>query len=316
MSVFDVDTFARQLVGTRRASHHDGDALEAHVQRWALDTRLVDDESLASLAKIRCGSFAAHTYGDAPREVVELGACLIAWLYLFDDQVAEGHGLESVTALRARFVDYVFLLHLRVLPRDLSPFHAALLDLMHRASDLGATHEWRARFAASMSDYFDGCARELPYRMRGEPPSIADYVSIRSSSVGAYPVFDLIELGAGLTLSDAEARTLRPARQLAAQLCAWVNDIYSYPKERADGEPLNIVKVIEHERGCGPEDALDEVVQWYNRDVERLERMVAGDPVATACERTRAYLDGLRRWVHGNRQWTNMCGRYRGVSTS
>ena len=278
---------------------------------WARKVGLVDEKGAGELAAIRCGSFAAHTYSRAPRELVQLGADLIAWLYLFDDRVGEGHEVGSVAALRHRFGSYEHVLRWHELPRDPQPLHVGLLDLIERASRLGATPEWQARFTTSMTRYFDGCALELPYRQRGEPPGVIDYTYIRSLSVGAYPVFDLIELGSGLFLTDHEAQRLRPARYLASLLCAWVNDIYSFPKEREDGEPLNIVAAIVHERGLSPADALQAAIDRYNADFARFD-----DFIMDACEQlpgpaVRDKLTGLLDWVHGNRAWTQLCGRYR-----
>ena len=70
---------------------------------WAKSFGLVsDDLSIARLAAIRCASCAAHTYANAPEAVVQLGADLITWLFLFDNRYGEGAADDDVSSLRVR----------------------------------------------------------------------------------------------------------------------------------------------------------------------------------------------------------------------
>ena len=291
--------------------HPRGRQVSADNQRWVTSVGLAPTGSkLAQIAAIRCGSFAAHTYNRAPTPVVQLGADLIAWLYLWDDRVGESQDLDSSTALSQRFGSYEHVIRWRALPADANELHRSLLGLISRAVDLGASSQWVERFGDSMAAYFDGCALEFPYRRSRRPPTVLDYTYLRSLSVGAYPVFDLIELGSGVPLSESEFARLRSLRYLASLLCAWVNDVYSFPKELADKEPLNIVAALACERELGPADALEAAADLFNADYARFDRLVAialSDSPSVGVAR---YVDGLCDWVMGNRAWTKLCGRY------
>ncbi len=280
---------------------------------WARQLGLVtSDIEAARVAAIRCGSFAAHTYPCASEEVVQLGADLILWLYLFDDRVGEGKDAADSPALARTLDSYLEVLRTTVLPAEPTVFHESLSDIVWRARHLGADAAWVSRFATSMQSYFEGCVRELPYRRAGRIPSLSAYRSIRAQSVGAYPVFDLIELASEQLLSDDDAALseLASARELSARLCAWVNDVYSFPKERRDRDPMNLVAVIAREYALSDADALEQAVEVFNIVLDVLDAMAAVLRAKGVSAALDAYVGGLEDWVHGNRAWTGLCGRY------
>jgi hypothetical protein len=126
-------------------------------------------------------------------------------------------------------------------------------------------------------------------------------------------VFDLIEL----TLE----RTLEPAmiakqgfwrlRDMAAILCAWSNDLYSFHKERGEKDPHNLVSVLKRERRLTDDEAFVEAVALYNADLEMFERALEGYSLAPSTQRLEVqYMRGLCDWVYGNHQWTRLSRRY------
>jgi hypothetical protein len=288
--------------------HAHGEAAEAATQRWARALQLVDgDRAAQRLARIRCGSFAAHTYPRASAELVELGANLIAWLFLFDDRYGEGRELLQMVE---QFERCEAVLRDGASGADGDAFSRALADLRARCVRQGAGADWLARFSESLGRYFHGCVLEYPYRMQKRPPTSATYRQLRCWSIGAYPVFDLIELSEGETSRPARFR-LGELRYLGALLCAWVNDIHSHRKEQHDGDPLNLVTVL-HRGGALPlEAAYHAAVDHYLADLDQFSS--ACDALLEAPELTdvdRAVARGLSDWVHGNSAWTRTSGRY------
>lgn len=294
----------------------DGGLVEELNLGWARHFGIVDGaKGLQKLARIGCGSFAAYTYPRASPTVLGIGANLISWLYLFDDRFGEG---SEPSQMRALFSGLDELVRAGHVPSHATPFHRALKDLRERCLALGG-HGWLQRFADSLYRYYEGCLYEIPYRKRAEAPTLAEYREIRSLSVGAYPVFDVIELDMGEVLSASLAKQpeLLELRQLGAMLCAWVNDIFSFEKELTSGDPLNLVAVLLHEGDRSIEEAFNEAVSVYNDDVARFEALSsqiaqAGGPSSVE----RLYVQGLNDWVHGNRAWTETSGRYKKVSAA
>jgi hypothetical protein len=304
---------AHQLMrGRATEPHPEAAAVEKAVLDFAERHRLVDGRSGKKLRAIGCGWFAGYTYAYAPVEQVTLGGCLIAWLYLYDDLHDEGRTAGDLGATTAEFDEMVALCREGGAPPQSPGFRSALLELRARAvARVG--EGWTRRFAGSLGEYFRGCVEELPYRHAGARISLADYRDLRALTIGAYPVFDLIEAATGHAISDAwasEAEVGR-ARKLGSLLCAWVNDLHSFRKERGDDDPMNVVNILRHEQKLDLAGALMATAELFNRDLAELDRaraQLAASPALGPAER--AYLAGLAAWVHGNYAWTPTSGRY------
>jgi hypothetical protein len=287
--------------------HFSSDLAEAATQNWARRFQLVDDPE--RLQRIRCGSCAGHTYPRASPELVELGANLIAWLFLFDDKYGEGRSLPEMILA---FERCEAVLRDGRVAND--PFARALDDLRARAIALGATSTWQMQLAESLGKYFNGCVLEFPHRMQNRPPTLSTYRQLRCWSIGVYPVFDLVELSEGEPSAKARFR-LGELRFYGALLCAWVNDIHSHRKEEGDRDPLNLVTVMRRERALEIDEAYGAAVDLYHEDLEKFSR--ACEALAAASDVSaidRSIARGLSDWVHGNCAWTRTSGRYRNVS--
>lgn len=278
---------------------------------WALRFGLIDHRTSPMLARIGCGNCAAHTYPRASARVVEIGANLISWLFLFDDAWGEGGPTRDPAVMRILFAR----IEAQILgaPTGESCFERALDDLQTRLSQF-VDAGWRERFAESMARYFDGCLLELPFRLARRSPRLREYRSLRRWSIGCFLVFDLVELtfDAPLDAAMAGKSDLCELRDLAAELCAWVNDIWSYEKEHGDEDLLNLVAVLQHDRKLTLPHAFAAAAALYNDDLQSFrvlrERFVARP---TTSAREVAYADGLLAWVNGNHAWTQTSHRYR-----
>ena len=99
--------------------------------RWANDKGLVgDDLSEARLIGVECGAFASCSYQNGSREMVQLCADFVAWLFLFDDRYCEAFDAD-VAGLRLFFREYEALIRHED-ARPLTPFQAALFDVKER----------------------------------------------------------------------------------------------------------------------------------------------------------------------------------------
>jgi hypothetical protein len=283
--------------------------------RWAERFELVtDDIARKKFAAIRCGSCAAHTFPGAHEAVVSIGADLIAWLFLFDDRYGEGSAADTVAAMRTRFATYQDAARTGHLPPETTPFHHALVDLRDRCRSLATDDDgWCQQFSQSLGGYFDGCLREQPFRRSAERLDLAEYRRVRALSIGLFPVFDVIQLeqieGPILSASDFAHPTVDRLRTSAALLCAWVNDVYSFQKEKKDGDPLNLVSVLAREYGLSVEEAMGAAAEVFNTDLALFEEDMAS--IEDVGDSLRHYLQGLDDWVHGNLAWTGLCGRYK-----
>ncbi len=316
VSIANVELARRAVGGMRQQPVQPHDSWEnvAYASvRWAKHHRLVTSELEASRARaIRVGELAAYTFAREPLPVVRMGADLILWLFLFDDAVGEPPTTQTDLEHEWTMERYSTIVReRRAITSD--PFEVALLDLLSRAEQLGATADWFHRFALDMTDYFAGCVEESKHRRAQQTLPSNNYRNLRRATVGTSQVFALMELGVGGIVPAHEMRTadVIEARKIAALLTAWVNDIYSFPKELAANDPLNIVIALATEHGLTrTEEALEFAAIMYNFELEYLETLIDGILVNDVSPQLREYLSGLLLWVHGNRLWTKMCGRY------
>ncbi len=308
---------SRMRAGSTEPSVFEAIAARASVEwagRWGLAH---GHRELAKVEAIRCGSCAAHAYPSASSDVVIVAAKLITWLFLFDDAYGESLEVRDEREKIEIFASYETAIRTGVVPSKATSFHAALVDLMDSCTAL-ADSDWLARFADSMGVYFAGCMLEYPYRVRDQIPTLEEYRRLRSWSIGMHPVFDLVELARNSVMPRALALCgeVQALRERTAQLCAWVNDVYSYGKEKQGGvQRLNLVGVLSNELEISEPDAFVAAAEVFNVDLERFEQQVAAlDPDGPA--ELHQYAAGLTDWVNGNYTWTALSRRYGPLAVS
>lgn len=201
---------------------------------------LPSDREKEQALRIRVGDLAALTFTRHSVDVVRLGADLILWLYLFDDAIGEAPPAVQFDQHREQLAKFERLLRFGG-HGEAEPFLRSLADIRRRATQLNAGDDWHRRFADDMADYFAGCADEAIYRRARMTPNIQVYRALRAQTVGTSAVFAIAELGDEDQPRPGEMvrAEVVEALRVAAQLTAWVNDIYSYPKEAAQGDPMN-----------------------------------------------------------------------------
>lgn len=284
---------------------------------WSRDIGIVTDSGTeARLLGVETGSFAACSYPAASPEVVKLCSDFVAWLFLFDDLYCEAFDADP-TNLRLFFREYGILMRSREVS-SLTPYQSALFDIKERAlSNHGADQRWAERFVVDLETYFEGCAQEAPFRKSGRFPSVAEYRQVRLGTIGARPLFDLIELSTGYLddlpeLADEnKAQGLKRAREAASLTFGWINDVFSYRKESSAGDPLNLVAVLKNEGSLSAEEAFDAAVDVYRNELATLEsesQKLREGGISDTLDR---YLRGLEDWLHGNLAWSTTCPRYR-----
>src|SRR5206468_590347 len=99
-----------------------------------------------------------------------------------------------------------------------------------------------------------------------------------------------------------------------------VDDLFSFEKEAAQGEPHNMVLVVERERGCSRSEAVDAVVSMLS---EHLTDFLAAEAQLSAALEARgvsltdrahtyAFVDDLRSSCASSYYWCRSSPRYTG----
>ncbi len=287
-------------------------AYDATTLEWVMRHHLVEGEQVEHFERIICGTAARYGFPSASDEVVGLAADLISWLFLFDDAYPEGAYRVDARGLEAACARYAQLLegYPRVAPH--SNFAVALMDLRQRMLRL-APADWFVRFTESFRYYCAGCVREARFRQSNGVPTVAQYLELRRASFGYAPVCDLMESIFGTFLTDEERRSSEVVRlrTLGVDVSAWVNDLFSYEKERAVGDVCNLVRVVELNEQLSTERARERVGQMHNEALAELlvlERRIRESPATPA---VRNLARAICEWSQGHHDWSLRCARYK-----
>jgi hypothetical protein len=145
-------------------------------------------------------------------------------------------------------------------------------------------------------------------RRKQQMAHMADYSMIRLRCSAVYPTLEIGAIVEGFDVSD-EVRE-HPAfetMRLDTNLCvSYVNDIFSYAKEKSAGESSNLALVYERAHGLGFRDAMkysmhtnDRVVEEYFEAKAHLSQDIEFD------EDLLGYIKVMEDWMRGNFDWYN-----------
>jgi hypothetical protein len=193
-----------------------------------------------------------------------------------------------------------------------APLAGSLADLWRRTAARTGPG-WRDRFVRHVAEYLDANDWEAANRTAGRLPGVEEYVRMRRASAATAVFFDFIEVFAGAELPTAVAAHpgLLRLRRCADDLVAWFNDLVSWPKELAAGDPHNLVLVLAHERGVPVERAVRLAADRHDARVCDLLTVRDGlEAPLLARPGVRVVVDGLTVWVRANVDWSRESGRY------
>ena len=276
--------------------HPDTDAVGEEMLAWLAGLGLLDARTANIFARARFHELAGLVYHRSDRDVLRLAADFIAALFVLDDLVDGGaHSTgRDEHATRAAMAPLREAARTGVASEggepSLRPVAEALADLRRRLDARGGTVEG---WLAELDVYLDGVVEESGRRARGYD-SVEDYAAVR---VAFSAVYACVELGLGcegLRLTPALRRLARAANLSVS----FVNDVYSWPKERAIGERSNLVAVLAEHRG------LDERRAWAAA-CRACDEVVAGHLSARSGlgPGERRALPLLEAWMRGNYDW-------------
>jgi len=276
-----------------------------HTQEWVRSFGLGDESSLVRLFAADCGSFAASIFPRADDVFLDLASDYLAWLILFDDAVGECWDRPAVVKLMTALSSYSN-------QRDDSPFLKAVHDIERRAARLSLDEEsWTRRFRGSVYDYMRGCLAESVYRTEKVIPPYASYTSFRKSTIGALPLFDMVELFALPPEAMITCGDWKHVRVRAAFLCALANDLHSYEREKGMDDAFNMITVIAH-GSCLPIDkVIAEVARMYAVQRQDLALILDRWSGLSTTRARFSYAQGISDCVDGNLAWYRLSSRYR-----
>ncbi len=286
------------------------EAAERHSLAWAERFGIITPAGHQQLGAARFGSLAALTYPAAPREELLIVSDWLVWVFLKDDDELDQRPAD-LAALHARF--------LAVLEGDYPtghdvPLTHALADLRQRIQRQTSPSQLRF-FIQTVRDYFAGNDWETANRATGVAPDVATFIHQRQYVSGVYPMLAFIELCEHIELPANLRGTsiVRRLNRLTNNVIAWGNDLFSLEKELRHGEVLNLAVALRAEYGLTLQAAVTRAAQMHDAEVRAFLELESRLPsFGTKSEaQLKRYVAGLRSWMRGNVDWSQMTERYR-----
>jgi Terpene synthase family 2, C-terminal metal binding len=299
-------------------------ALIEHTLEWASTRGLLPDEPEAAVKARSHGMLAARCYPTASYVRLAIISDFINWL--LSDDACENLSLNGASPQEVHaFLKQIYaVIGLPDTQREegfsgAEPFQEALREIWSRIVQ-ASIPQWRNRFTRHVANYIEGCVWEASNRHVGQMPSRAVYQSMRSHTSGMYLFWDFIEFAGDFLLPDAvvEHPMVAELARTANIVVAFVNDIFSLPKESSKGDIHNIVLVLQQEESLTREEACLRAVELHDAHVRHycaLETLLPSFGAQIEQHLAR-YCEGLRIWMRANYDWSTVTPRYNAVEAT
>lgn len=229
-------------------------ALPGHVQRLR-NFRLPEKVYLAQ----RCPDIVGGWWPEAHGEELDLGLDFFAWLFLVDD------AFDGLDAHVAEMLIKKFTAVVEGAGGNGDGRVDFFADVWARQCE-GMSAHYRRRAADNWTKVFDALLTEVVNIAESHFPTIEEYRSIRYRSGYMPPILDMTERLRGFELTPEVYA--HPVFQSIYDANVWclnlVDDLFSFEKEAAQGEPHNMVLVVERERGCSRSEAVEAVISMLD----------------------------------------------------
>ncbi|WP_171165933.1 terpene synthase family protein [Streptomyces sp. I05A-00742] len=199
--------------------------------------------------------------------------------YPFDDQFDSPLGLDPAGTARAceELIAVVHLGSAGLRPRP-TVVARAFADIWERGAE-GMSPAWKARAAHNWEYYFASYAQESAARREGIVPDLRTFLRLRIGVSAMSVVCDLCERTGGYEVPAVAFHSLPliEMRRLTEELPCLANDVYTLDREEPRGDVVNLVLVLEKERGCSRDAAIGiayELVDERLRRFDALKRTV------------------------------------------
>jgi hypothetical protein len=286
-----------------------------HTRRWVDATGLVRSQTSAThFERIDTGRLTGWVHPEALPDRRDTIADWFSWLFIFDDQCDEGTAGRD-PALLSGTVRAVEAVLDGSCPDAAGPLPAAMADVCARIR-AAAPAAWWQRFSWHVREYLHACLREAANRARGQTPAPAEYPRGRREGGAILPCLDVAEFAVSRYLDDNLywLPAYQAAREAAADIICWTDDLATVAKEHARGDVHNLVIVLAEHHGLTWAQATTQASGLLHR---RIADYLATEQAILQSQPPQAIdtnLRSLRHWMRGHLDWGVETSRYREVS--
>ncbi|MDI9888896.1 selina-4(15),7(11)-diene synthase [Streptomyces sp. HNM0645] len=295
------------------AVHPSHKAIDARTAAWADRFNIGSPEWRRRLVTQDIGVFAARILPEGREEVVSVLSDFVIWLFGVDDGYCEEGELGikpgELAATLSRLLRVAQNPEVTMLSGD--PLAEGLRDLTLRVSRWGTPLQ-TARWVDTLREYFFAVVWEAEHRAAGRIPGLNDYALMRLYVGATSVVPPFLEMGHGYELQphERDSKAVRAAGEMTSFITTWDNDIYSHHKEsRGANYYLNVIRVLEHEYGLSPHQALTRAIAQRDR-VMCLFLSLRAKLEDEGSPQVRQYLASLASFIRATQDWSVSSLRY------
>jgi hypothetical protein len=290
-----------------------------HMRQWTNQFGLISSPAAAERFNASgISTLAGYVHPGAKPHELNVYTDWLAWQFFVDDQHAEGR-YRTTPEWQAAIAHLGPVFDTGATTQDRSSIAHALVDILSRIYPYMTT-TWRRRFVNHIHDTFHAALAVNAHRESGTIATVDEYITLRRLTGCVLPCLAVDEFMAGGEIPDRVYHHLAYRNLLlaTADVVVWINDLYSWPKEEANGEVGNFVFVLEHSGHLTRQQAIDSLTE---RIMERAHQFQCGSHELTAALDDLAVeptsrdiinrcVKSMRKWMTATLAWSKESVRY------
>lgn len=278
---------------------------------WVVEHGLATPHSRTykTLQVARFAWLAARTYPAGSLHHLTLISQWATWFFLHDDVCDAYIDPQALSAIDNRFCE---VLQGSPVQQDDIPLAIALADLRDSYAEF-ASPAWQHHFTSSVQDCFKSLLWEAEGRYENRLADQQSYMHHRTFTGGAYTAFAWLLITEEIEPNAPFLRLpqIQELERKSANIIGWHNDIFSAEKEQGEGNPHNLVLILQREYNIELEVARRRAVNICN--LEMLSFLRLADSIKSVTRKSpqaKAYVEGLSNWMRGHLDWMLGTARY------
>jgi 5-epi-alpha-selinene synthase len=289
---------------------------DRYAVEWASAHGMLPDGDLYGIEAARLGHLAGYAHPRAGAEAVRIAVAWLDWLMVYDDALFDKQvnvtklDNDRITAIHR---DLLGILDGEPVADDAGPLHRGMRDLYRAMRDLAPNWDM-TEFRTEFRKYFQSNLWEATNIWRTTPPHLSVYTTMRRHTGCLFAMYQLSSMLNGITLpaTTADHVAVRQLEIMANNYTCWLNDVYSFERERRDGQVNNLVAVLAAEHATTYQRAAELAVEMCRIEMDsylelkqRLPRLGLDVDESLA-----DYLGVLESWMRALSDWHRMTARY------
>jgi hypothetical protein len=289
---------------------------EQYALDWARRFGFVGAKDTWGIGPAHLGYLASYSHPSVSYEALRIAIAWLDWLMVYDDGMFDKWvnvsklDQATITAFHRRILDIM---------RGVSsgdpddPLHQAMRDI--RLTIVQLRPGWdMSSFLRGFERYLQSNLWEATNIWRHQPPHLSTYTNMRRHTGCLFPTYELSAVLGGVS-PPPEARqhvALRQLEIMANNYTCWLNDVFSFERERIDGQVNNLVAVLRHEFDISYQEAANRAVVMCRVEMDSYLELKDRLPSLglEADDDLARYLEVLESWMRALFDWHQMTFRY------